>query len=359
MNKKIVFSAGGTGGHIFPTINLMKFFHNNNYEVLLITDIRGKSLINKYLKFNSYTINSGTFSNKNIFLKFLSFFLILFSIIKSIFILVKEKPNLVFGLGGYVSFPISFASKFLNIPLVIYENNLILGRANKYLLPLSKKILLGTAKPINFPKKYENKISLVGNILKEEIMNYKLLKKKQEKENFTILVLGGSQGAKIFGDIIPLVIKKLKDKAHKIEILQQSIEFQKNSIIEFYNKNNIKNNVFSFTNNILDLISLSDLAISRSGASTIAELTQTCTPFIAVPYPFSVDNHQYFNAKHYESKGCCWLINQNNFDAINLFNLIIKIIENRNILENARENMKKNGSKDVYNKIKKEIEEII
>ena len=359
MNKKIIFSAGGTGGHIFPTMNLMNFFSNKGHDVSLVTDNRGKNLINKYLKFNSYIINTGTFTNKNIFLKFISFFLILFSIVKSFFILIKEKPDIVFGLGGYVSFPISFVSKILNIPLIIYENNLILGRTNKYLLPIAKKILLGTTTPVNFPEKYKKKIRHVGNILKEEIMNYNVVKDTNKKENFSILVLGGSQGAKIFGEVVPSVIKMLKDNEYKVEIFQQCIEEQKKSIIEFYNKNNIKNNVFSFANNILDLISLSDLAISRCGASTAAELTQTCTPFIAVPYPFSVDNHQYFNAKHYEAKGCCWLMNQNNFDSTNLFKLVQKIIKNRNILENARENMKKNGSKDVYNKIKKEVEEIL
>ena len=146
---------------------------------------------------------------------------------------------------------------------------------------------------------------------------------------FSILVLGGSQGAEIFGRIIPSVIKMIKDKGYDIEIYQQCIEKQKNSLIEFYNKNNIKNNIFNFTSNILDLILSSDLAISRCGASTIAELVQTLTPFIAVPYPHSVDNHQYLNAKYYEEKGCCWVLEQDNFSSINLFNIIMKILNDR------------------------------
>ena len=142
MNKKIIFSGGGTGGHIFPAINLMKHFFDKEYKVILVTDNRGNNFIKNYSEFKSYILNSGTPTNKNLFKKFFSYFLIFYSIIRSILILKKEKPNLIFGFGGYVSFPISFASRFLNLPLIIYENNMVLGRTNKYLSSFSKKIFL-------------------------------------------------------------------------------------------------------------------------------------------------------------------------------------------------------------------------
>ena len=85
----------------------------------------------------------------------------------------------------------------------------------------------------------------------------------------------------------------------------------------------------------------------------------TLTPFIAVPYPYSMDNHQYLNAKYYENKGCCWVIEQNNFNSTSLFNLIMEIMKDKRKLENIRENMKKNDSKNVYTKIEKAIKEII
>ena len=110
---------------------------------------------------------------------------------------------------------------------------------------------------------------------------------------------------------------------------------------------------------ILKLISSSNLAITRSGASTTAELAQTLTPFIAVPLPNSIDNHQYLNAKYYENKGCCWILEQDVFNIQNLFNLIEEIIKNKKKLENIRENMKKNGSKNVYEKVEKAIKEFI
>ena len=359
MNKKIVFSSGGTGGHIFPAINLMKYFSNKGYKVLLVTDVRGNSFLKNYPKFRSYTLNTDTPINKIFIKKILSFIRIFFSIIKSILILKKERPHLIFGFGGYVSFPVSFASKFFNIPLVIYENNLILGRTNKNLLLHSKKILLGTAMPVNFPEKYKNKVYKVGNILREEIINYSISEKNNASKAFSILVLGGSQGAEIFGKIIPSVIKMLKDKGYEIEINQQCIESQKSFLVDFYNKNNIKNNIFNFTNNILNLISSSDLAISRSGASTAAELVNTLTPFIAVPYPHSTDNHQYLNAKHYEDKGCCWILEQNNFIIENLFNLLMGIIKDKKKLKNISENMKKNINKNVYVNVENAVKEFI
>jgi len=171
MTKKIIFSVGGTGGHIFPAINLMKHFFDKKYKVLLVTDNRGNNFIKNYSEFKSYILNAGTPTNKNLFKKFFSYFLIFYSIIKSIIIIKKEKPDLIFGFGGYVSFPVSFASRFFNLPLIIYENNIVLGRANKYLSSFSKKILLAKKIKKNFPEKYRSKTYEVGSLLNKNIIN--------------------------------------------------------------------------------------------------------------------------------------------------------------------------------------------
>ena len=359
MTKKIIFSAGGTGGHIFPAINLMKHFYGKGYKVLLVTDKRGNNFINNYSEFNSYVLKAGTPTDKNLLKKIFSFLVIFFSIIRSIFILKKEKPDLIFGFGGYVSFPISFSSKFFNLPLIIYENNIVLGRANKYLSRFSNKILVAKKIKENFPKKDKIKTYQVGSILDKDIINCPIYEKINNKEIFSILVLGGSQGAEIFGNIIPSVIKKIKDEGYKIEINQQCSRGQKSKIVDFYEKNKIKNYDFEFDKNILKLLLSSNLAITRCGASTTAELAHTLTPFIAVPIPYSIDNHQYLNAKFYENKGCCWLLEQNDFNTENLFNLIIEIIKNKKNLKKISENMKKEYSNNVYSDIENEIKEFI
>ena len=359
MSKKIIFSAGGTGGHIFPAINLMRHFFNKGYKVLLVTDTRGNNFIKNYSEFQSYVLRVETSTNKNFLKKLFSFLVIFYSIIRSVIILKKEKPDLILGFGGYASFPISFASRFFNLPLIIYENNMVLGRANRYLSLLSKKILVAKKIVMNFPEKYKSKTYEVGPILGKNILNYTISKKNNNQESFSILVLGGSQGAKIFGTIVPPVIKMLKDRGYNIRILQQCIMSQKSSIIDFYKKNSIKNYVFEFDKNILELILSSNLAITRCGASTTAELTHTMTPFIAVPLSNSIDNHQYLNAKYYENNGCCWLLEQKNFNTKNLFSLIMKTIKDKNKLENIRKNMKKNYKKNAYNDIENEIKEFI
>ena len=359
MSKKIIFSAGGTGGHIFPAMNLMKHFSEKGYDVILVTDKRGNTFISNYSKFRSYILTSGTPTNKNFLNKVLSFFVIFYSLLKAAIILKKEKADLAIGFGGYVSFPISFVSRFFNLPLLIYENNSILGRANKFLVPFAKKIFLSNAINKNFPEKYKNKIHKVGPILNKNILNNLKIEKIYDKNNFSLLILGGRQGAEIFGKIIPSVIKMIKNEGYNIEIIQQCIQSQKDSIIDYYKKNNIKNYVFEFDSNVLKLILSSDLAITRCGASTTAELAYTITPFIAVPLPNSIDNHQYLNAKFYEDRGCCWILEQHNFNSENLFNLIMELVKNKNKLKILHENMKKISQKNVYSDIENQIEEII
>ena len=358
MKKKIIFSAGGTGGHIFPAVNLMKHFSDKGYTVLLVTDIRGKNFIEQHSEFKSYILKADTFANKKFLNKIFSFFSILYSIIQSIIILKNEKPDLVFGFGGYVSFPISFTAKLFNLPLFIYENNIILGRANRYLLLFAKKVFLAKKIIKNYPKKYENKIHIAGSILSKNIINHPDIKKAKKIKNFSILILGGSQGAQIFGIIVPQAIKMIKEEGYEVEIIQQCTSEQKNSIKNFYNNNNIKSHVFEFERNILKLLMSSNLAITRCGASTTAELIHTLTPFIAVPLPKSADNHQYLNAKYYANKGCCLLLEQDNFNVKNLFNLIMENLKNKNKLESMCENMKKNYEKNVYDYIENKTENI-
>ena len=361
MNKKILLTSGGTGGHVFPAINLTKHLLQKGYKVILVTNNEAsknyfdKNFIYKHSKLKIYSINTDTINKKNILKSILAIIKIFVSFFKSSIILKKEKPNIIIGFGGYVSFPISFCSKFFNISLLLYESNLVLGRTNKYLLPIAKKLIVPSAFPVNLPKKYKQKVHKIGAILSKNIINY-YPKKKIKKKYFSIMVLGGSQGAEIFGKIVPLAIKMLREKGYNIRIIQQCLKYQKNKIISFYKKNKIKNKIFIFEPNILKLITQTDLAISRSGANTTAELAHTCTPFISIPYPYAMDDHQYLNAKYYRSKNYGWLIKENDFSSSNLFKLLVKIIGNKKNLKKMREKMKNNNNNSVYKNIEKLIE---
>ena len=302
--KKIVLCSGGTGGHIFPAISLLKSLSEEN-ETVLVTDKRAFKYIN--LPKEKVKILNVSSLKKNIVLNIFSIFKLFFSIIDSVLFLKKEKIDAVVGLGGYVSFPILLSAKILNKKIYLYEPNLVLGRVNKFFLGDCEKIFVHTNSIINVPKKYSLKFIQVGNIIREEILNYPNTENKNNEEDTRIIILGGSQGAKIFGEVIPKAILNLVKKNIKLNILQQVLPEQKDDIELFYKKNMIKNYTFIFDKNIISLMAKSDLAISRSGASTLAELDFLQIPFIAVPYPHAKDNHQYENALYYKKKQSCWI----------------------------------------------------
>ncbi len=357
MKKKILFCSGGTGGHVFPSASLINFFKKKEYETVLFIDKRGAKYLEKDFFLHktfkvSFPSRTGLISRIFFYLKLI---LVLFN---SFLILRKEKPNFVFGLGGYVSLPICLAAKLLNIQILLYEPNLVLGRVNKFFVRYCRKLFINSDNIINLPNKYLTKCVEVGSILREEIMKHKLSEKNNLNSKKTILVLGGSQGAEIFGEVIPQVILDLS-KNYKINIIQQSLPKQVNEIQNLYNNNNIENYIFSFHENIAELISRADLAISRCGSSTIGELEFLGVPFVAIPYPFAKDNHQYQNAIYYEKKGCCWILEQKNLSFKSLKEMLIKILDNNVELSLKRENMLKNDSKNTLLKIEREIKKLI
>ena len=357
MKKKILFCSGGTGGHVFPSVSLINFFKKKEYETVLVIDKRGS----KYLKkdFFLHKILEVSFPSRAGFINKIFFYLKLILVLfNSFLILRKEKPNFVFGLGGYVSFPICLAAKLLNIQILLYEPNLVLGRVNKFFVRFCRKLFINSDNILNLPNKYFTKYVEVGNILREEIIKHELSEKNNLNSKKTILILGGSQGAEIFGEVIPQVILDLS-KNYRINVIQQSLPKQVNEIKNLYNNNNIENYIFSFHGNIVELISKADIAISRCGSSTIGELEFLGVPFVAIPYPFAKDNHQHQNAMYYKKKGCCWMLEQKNLSFNSLREILIKILDNNAELSLKRKNMLKNDNKNTLLKIEKEIEKLV
>ena len=171
MNKiKAIIAIGGTGGHVFPGCSLADHLNEDKYEVELVTDKRGYKFLKEYKNFNIYTLPSSPFISKNIFTICFSVLLILYSILRSLIFLIFNRPSIIFGMGGYASFPICIAATILRIKFVIYENNLIIGKTNKYLLPFTKKIFVSYKDLEGISKKYENKICEIGNIIKKKLL---------------------------------------------------------------------------------------------------------------------------------------------------------------------------------------------
>ena len=136
---KILIATGGTGGHIFPALSLANYLNNKNFNVKITTDIRGYQFLKYYDNLDLIKIPSSPLIKNSLMAFFKSLMKIFFSILKSFSFLIINRPSIIFGMGGYSSFPICLAASILRIRFVIYENNLVIGKANKYLLPLSKK----------------------------------------------------------------------------------------------------------------------------------------------------------------------------------------------------------------------------
>ena len=359
IKKKIVIATGGTGGHVFPAYSLANYLKNKNFSIKLTSDKRGSSYLQDYNNLNLIKISSSPLIKKNIFKFFYSFFIITFSIIKSLSILIFDRPSLILGMGGYASFPICFAAFILRIKFIIYENNLIIGKANKYLLPFAKKIFVSYKELEGISEKYKDKVVEVGNIVREEIINSNISDYNITKfDSLNILVLGGSQAAKIFGDEFPQIFKKLKDSKIKVKIYQQCLNSQNAQLSEFYKKAQIDFEIFNFTSNIIDYYSKSNLVITRSGASVLGELINLKIPFISIPLPSSADNHQYKNAEYYKKKGYGYLLEEKDIKN-KLYDLISNIFKDKSSIKNILSNQRQHSDKEIFRNLNINLEKII
>ena len=325
--KKILIATGGSGGHVIPSLSIYDAL-KDNFEVKISTDLRGSKFINKDNYNYSLIDVPNLFSNLLLFPYNLIKFCV--SIIKSYKYLKLNNFNILISTGGYMSLPLCIASNLLNIKIYLFEPNSILGRANKLIINFSDKIICYEKNLKGISKKLSNKICLVKPLLRKEIYKYKKNEKTKIPKIKKILIIGGSQGAKFFDEFITKIIINVS-KIEKIQVLQQVINLNKReSIKELYEKNHIEHELFYFDDKLLIKALNYDLAITRSGASAISELGYLNIPFVAIPYPYAKDNHQYYNAEFYEKKKSCWLIMQKDLDENNFTDLIIKIFKDQN-----------------------------
>ena len=358
-NKRIIIATGGTGGHVFPAYSLAKHFLADKVNVELISDKRGMKYLKNYQDLKITQITSTTILKNNIFQLLFSSLIIFYSIFRSFIFLLFNRPNLVFGMGGYSSFPVCIAAKILKIPFIIYENNLHIGKANRYLLPYAKKIFVSHKELEGISEKYQKKMCEIGNIIRKEILNFQVKQNLYHYDKkLKILVLGGSQAAKIFADKLPEIFKECKEGEIELKIYQQCLPEQNKFLTSFYKNLNIDFEIFNFSDDISEYFSQTDMAITRSGSSMLAELVNAKIPFISVPLPTSADNHQLKNAIYYEKNEYSYLIEEKDLN-MKLFKLIKKINEKRSLLSQMVSKQRQYSDKSVYENIDKQVNKII
>jgi len=353
MVQRILISTGGSGGHVVPATILYEHL-KDKFNISMSTDYRGM----KFLDINKYNLEIFKITpiSKNIFLLPFQFFLMIYLIIKSIFFLRKRKINILISTGGYMSLPLCFASKILNIKLFLFEPNMVLGRSNKFFIKSCEKIFCYSDKIKNFPNKYISKINVIPALLRKRF--YKINKAETINECINLLVIGGSQGAKIFDKLIKTSIIKLSKK-YSLKIYQQTNLINFEDLKKFYKENDINYELFDFNEDISKLMSRSNICLTRAGASTLAELVFINLPCVAIPLPTSKDNHQFENALFYNKIGCNWILNQNEINEEIVANKLINIISNKDEYLVKKINMKKFSYQNTWNNINQKIISVI
>ena len=187
--------------------------------------------------------------------------------------------------------------------------------------------------------------------MKENI--YKLNSINKSKNKFTLLIVGGSQGAEIFDKNLKNSIVSISKKI-PIKVIQQTKENNISSLSEFYLKNNVENKIFSFDKNFSDYMKKADFCITRAGASTLAELSLLNIPFLAVPLPTSKDNHQFENANFYKNMDCCWIIEQNYFNE-RIEDMLRNILNDKTDYLKKKENLKKLNYQNTWINVNQKI----
>jgi len=339
MKNAIVIIGGGTGGHIFPALSLYEALAQRGLPVILITDQRGQNY--EAVRAQVYNLKYRVlFSQRLPLYKFITSFFV--NGLKCLFWFLKERPVLVISFGGYMALPPMTVAQCLLIPTMVHEQNAVLGRAHRFNARFAK--LLATSFPVVRHLPMRVPAVLCGNPVRRAItaLHETPYQLPTETESFCILIIGGSQGAKIFSDVIPLALASLEEHwRNRLEIIQQCRPEGVEETTAFYAKIGIRATVRPFFNAIEEEYQKAHLIIARSGASTVAELTIAGKPAILIPYVYAVDNHQQVNAEQLEKNGGAWVILEKNFTPDPLKKLLQSIFKNPGILSEKAERMRR------------------
>ena len=353
MNKKILISTGGSGGHVIPATIIYKHLEHN-FDVSMTSDFRGVKFLNKD-EYNLKIFNVRPIS-KNLLIMPFDFLLMIILIFKSISFLRKNKINTLISTGGYMSLPLCVGAKILNIKLLLFEPNMVLGRSNKFFISYCQKIFCYSNNVKKFPIKFKNKIKVIPALLRKNF--YDKRDSNNTLDTINLLIIGGSQGAKIFDDLVKNTIIELSKK-YKLKIYQQTSSINFESFKKTYENNNINCELFNFNDDVINFMQKTDLCITRAGASTLAELNFNEIPYLAIPLPTAKDNHQFENAYFYNKLGFNWLLNQKEIDEKILLNKLINIIDNKEEYLAKKKNMKDFNYENTWNNINLKIISVI
>lgn len=343
--KKFVLTAGGTGGHVFPAEALAKELVNEGCSVCFVTDKRGNSFSDKFPSAKEYRVFAAGYAGKGLLFKLKGLFFLGLGVLQALRILVKEKPVAVVGFGGYASFPACFAATLLNIPLVLHEQNAVLGGANRRLA--ANSALIATTFPTVARIPAGKKTVFTGVPLRSDILALADAPYPAPEPPFDILITGGSQGAAIFSDVVPNALKSLPaDLKAKLKIAQQCRKDELENVEKAYENSGIDVETATFFTDMPERLKKAHLLICRAGASSLAETAAAGRPAIIVPIYRSADAHQRANALSLAETGGAFVIEEPDFTPETLALKIQELLNHPKTLITASEKVRQRAKTD-------------
>lgn len=358
---RVIISAGGTGGHIYPAlsiINKIKEMEPKSEIIYIGTHNRmEKDIIPahgiKYIPIEIYGLGA---SLKLMLRNIKNVFLIIKNVSKCKNIMKEFKPDIVIGVGGYVTYPVLKAAQKLHIKTFIHEQNSIPGKAN---LSLSKKVdLIGTSFADSMKYFKTDNVVLTGNPCSENALTIKKIDKTKfglSKNKKTVLFVNGSLGSDSVNQKMIEFLSSVSKKDYEILYITGKSSYDN------FSKNKFPKNVFiePYVDNLAGLMKDVDLIITRAGASSLAEITAIKIPNILIPSPYVANNHQYYNALSIVNNKAGIMLQEKDLNKDTLNECIDSILKDDKKIKEMKENLDKLCVKDsstiIYNEIKKII----
>ncbi len=357
---KVIISAGGTGGHIYPAlaiIDKIKEMEPGSEFLYIGSTDRMEATLIPDLKIPYVGIEMKGLDRKNIFKSMKATFCFFRGIKKAKQIIDKFHPDVVLGIGGYITAPVVYAAKKLGYKTFIHEQNSIPGLSNKFLAHYADKIGVSFKDSLTYfdPKK----AVYTGNPRSEVVVKAKPVDKKDLKLSATkklVLIVMGSLGSTTMNEKMKEVLKKFEKKSYEVLFVTG-----KNYYDLYQDEKGLPKNVFvvAYLDNMPSVMKRTDLIVSRAGASTLAEITALGLPSILVPSPYVTHNHQLENAKALEQKGAAKILEEQDFDGDHLCAIIDEILNDQKAYHTMKEETKKLGLTDSASRIYELIKELV
>lgn len=358
----IIVSAGGTGGHIYPALAIINKFKEKekNLNVLYIgTHNRMEKEIVPNMNIPYEEIEIYGFSKKQIIRDFKNIFLIRKAIKKCIKLMEDFKPDVVIGVGGYVTMPVLYAAKKLNIPIVIHEQNSIPGKTNKLLSSFADLVCTSYDNSNMYFKKAK-KVIYTGNPCGENALTTNRITKESlglHKSKKLILFVSGSLGSQTINDFATKFLSLFEDNDNFEILYITGNAYYDDFIKDKTFSKNVK--ILPFLNNMSGLFRDVDLIISRAGAGTISEILALEIPSILIPSPYVANNHQYYNALDLKQKKVSIMVQEKELNAKKVYDKVKDLLSDSKEYREMKNNLKKLDMKNASSIIYTEIKEIL